>query len=222
VKYGPVSSTAEEAQHRIARRIDLLVLLHDDLDRHVDEKTAEQVEDEVEVLEDGGPDADEDATGQHRAHDAPEEDAVLVGARHAEIREDEQEDEEVVGGKGQLEEIALRELKPLGHPEALDDVAVERAGQGDPNHHPQAGFAHAQLARLPVENAEVHRQGSEHHEREEPPDQRRANRVHHGVSRGPAGGNPTGDLSRTPRCAGAGAWKAPDMHAAIVPVRCRR
>jgi len=70
------------------------------------QQQAEEVEDPVEPRDERRADADHHAAHHQRAEDAPEEHAMLVHRRHAEVREDQRDDEDVVDAEAFLDDVA--------------------------------------------------------------------------------------------------------------------
>ena len=82
------------------------VALTGEVDRGEHEEAAEDVDRRVEGVERGGADDDEDRAQHDRAGDAPDEDAALGVGGHAEVREQDGEDEEVVERQALLDQEA--------------------------------------------------------------------------------------------------------------------
>src|SRR5262249_42750102 len=103
---------AEELDHRAVLDGDLLVaLLEKELDAGEDEEDGEEVENPVEPMDERRPDENEHAPQGNGTEDAEEEHPVLGRLRHAEVGEDNEEDEEVVDRERILQQIASEELK---------------------------------------------------------------------------------------------------------------
>ena len=114
-----------------------------------------------------------DIAHHERAHHAPEEDAVLVLRRHLEVREDEQEDEEVIDRERQLDDVAGEEFEPrlpVGLPE--DSPAKMSASVTQTTLH-IGRLAVRHRVRLPVEHAQVERQHQEYEDPEPGPSPQR-------------------------------------------------
>src|SRR5690606_35075593 len=77
-----------------------------ELDAGEDKEGAEEVDDEVELVDEHARRGDEDGTHDERADDAPEEDAVLVGGGHGEGGEDQEENEDVIDAERLLDQVA--------------------------------------------------------------------------------------------------------------------
>lgn len=88
-----------------------LVVHHHHLEAGEDEETAEDVEHPVEAMDEHYAGADHRPAHHHRAENAPEEHAVLVFVRDAEIGEDQRDDEHVVHRERHLDEIAGDKLE---------------------------------------------------------------------------------------------------------------
>ena len=86
----------DEADNRTLFRVHFFVALPEHLNPCVDQKCAEDVDDEVKLLNQKRARADHHAAHHERAKDAPVQDSVLVLRGHFEVGEDEQEDEEII------------------------------------------------------------------------------------------------------------------------------
>jgi len=135
--------------------MNLALPLQEELDPGEDEERAEDVDDPVEALEKHGAEDDEDGAHEQGAEDPPEEHPVLEHGRDGEVREDNEEDEEVVDRKRLLDEVAGQELERSLRPEREVDAHVEDQGQRNPDPGPEEDFADADLMHLAVEHAEV-------------------------------------------------------------------
>ena len=77
----------------------------------VEEQGAKDVNDPVEAVDEAYAGEDEDASHDERPNDSPEQNLVLVVARHLEITEDDQEHEQIVDTEREFDHIAGDELK---------------------------------------------------------------------------------------------------------------
>ena len=95
----------DPAHHQVVVGIDVLRHPAPDPVGEQDEPGAEQVDHEVEVVDQLGAGDDEHAAHGQRGHDPPEQQprAPLVG--HPEVREQQQEDEQVVERERALDEV---------------------------------------------------------------------------------------------------------------------
>ena len=94
---------------------------------------AEDVDDPVERLEQRRAGDDEDRAHDERAEDPPEQHAVLVGLRHREVREDHEEDEDVVDRQRLLDQVAGRGTPGLASGRtSVQTAEVEREGECRP------------------------------------------------------------------------------------------
>src|SRR3989304_1284572 len=96
VAVGYRHQSAKEPQHGIPFRVNLLALLPGHLDAGQDQEGPEDVNDPMELLDQGNAGGNKDGPHNQRAQDAPEKDLVLVGGRHAKVGEEHQEDENVI------------------------------------------------------------------------------------------------------------------------------
>jgi len=161
------------------------------LDAGEDEESAEDVEDPVELRDQPGADQDHDGAQHERAHDAEHQHALLVGGRHREVREHEQEHEDVVDRERLFDQVAGHELERLG---LGDRIAVESTEvppepgdederDPDPDQRPHRRFLHRDLVGpLLLHREEVDDQRDQHEGHEQGPQQRRASRHHQGMS----------------------------------------
>ena len=136
---GDREDLAHAAHDEVAIGVDVLPhALVDPVGEH-EQQDAEYVEHGVDLLDERRAAEDRQAAQDERGHDAPEQQprAVLVG--HAEVREQQDEDEEVVERQRALDEV---------DGDVVDAVlaAVERdddAGDGEAEHEPAERPAHA-------------------------------------------------------------------------------
>ena len=84
----------------------VLVTREGQLDAGEQEECSEDRQQPGEALDGGDAGDDENRAHGHGADDAPEQDAVLKVIRNLEVREDQDEDEQVVDRKGELQDIA--------------------------------------------------------------------------------------------------------------------
>ena len=172
------NQTAKQAQNQIARGIDRLVFLGQDLDRRDHQECAKQIEHPMECVNGRGPRDDEGPAGNDCAQNAPEQHLVLHVWIDLEIRQDDHEDEHVVRRQSQLEQPALQEVQPRAHAKTFQDEKVESQAQRTPDRDPDGGVAHAHGACLAVKHAQVNCQSDGHHRGEQAPNQGCANRSH--------------------------------------------
>ena len=181
-----------QADHDVPVGVGLVRLQEEHLDPGEDQEGAEDVDDPGEALDQLGADRDHGAAHQQGAHDAPEEDAVLVDRRHREEAEEHRDHEDVVDGQRLLDEVAgevldggagavvvdgAHPLDRLGRerhhvggepePEPVVLVAgVDEAGEGEAEGDPEGGPAERLPDRddvgLAVEDAEVEGEEGEH------------------------------------------------------------
>ena len=118
---GERHQTPQQPQHRVLARLDLDPAIPRQLDSGVDEERTQNIEHPVEVLQECHAGENEDTPEDHRAHNAPEQDSMLVLRRDGEVREDQREDEDVVYGEAVFDEVAgdVSEtwLRPLPYPQ---------------------------------------------------------------------------------------------------------
>ena len=101
-----------------------------------------------------------------RAKDSPEQHAMLVLVGDAEVPEDHHDDEDVVGGERQLDQIARHEKQSLlgSFPEIENGRENQR--QRRPDGDPYARFFRLDGVGLAMKDSEVERQRSQHEDRE--------------------------------------------------------
>ena len=114
-----------------------------------------------------------DRSRHQSPENAPEEDAVLERPRHPKVGEDDEEDKDVIDGEGFLDQVTGKELKACPGSEPQVDPEVEEEGHADPDPSPDERFAHANLVRPAMEDAEVQDQ-HRHNERGESDPQNRS------------------------------------------------
>ena len=151
-----------ELDDEVLLGVHALVVHEKHLDAGEDEEAAHHVEHPVELFDERRAEADHHAAHDQCAKDAPEQDPVLLLQGHAEIGEDERDDEDVVHREAQLDDVAGDELDGF----ARRTVQVDEAGEGHRQREPQGGpterLAELHDVRRAVEDAEVQRE--EHHD----------------------------------------------------------
>src|SRR5262249_47687247 len=85
-----------QSHHRVLIRLDIGLFLLEHFQAGINQEAAKNVDNPVEAVEQRGPDKDHRQAHHQRPQHAPEKDAVLVLGGHLEVREDQQEDKEVV------------------------------------------------------------------------------------------------------------------------------
>jgi hypothetical protein len=127
----------------------------------------------VEGVEERRACGDEDRPQDDGAHDAPEERPPLPDRRHAEVAEDEREDEEVVDRERLLDqeprEVRARLLAAVPGPQEDGEGEAERR----PADAPRDGAAHRDRFAAAAEEREVDEQHREHERSEGDPRPRR-------------------------------------------------
>ena len=113
-------------QRRIRLEVGLLPGGQPHLDAGEDQERAEHVQDPVELRDQPGADQDHDGAQHERAEDAEHQHALLVLRRHREVREHQQEHEDVVDRQRLLDQVAGDELERLG----VGDWRCRRARRG--------------------------------------------------------------------------------------------
>ena len=130
-----------DAEHLALGVVDLggLVVMGDP-PRGDEQEGAEDVEDPLELLDEGDAGEDEDRPEDERTEDAPEEDAELVLPGHGEVREDHRPDEDVVDRQRLLDEEAREVLPGRLAVVARRAEHVDHAGEGEPDRDPDGGL----------------------------------------------------------------------------------
>ena len=111
----------------------------------VDEPGAEDVEDRREVLDEGGAGQDEDQAQHQGDDDARQQHLLLVGARHPEGGEHDDEDEEVVDAQRLLGDVAGEVLLAVPPAPHGPHDGAEGAGHGDVGRRPGGRLPHGGL-----------------------------------------------------------------------------
>ena len=132
----------------------------------------------VERGQQRGADRDEDAAGDERAQDPPEEHAVLEILGDGEEGERRQKDEQVVDGERFFDQPGLEELQPAIGSGPKVDAEVEEQRHADPER-PTRSPPRGRARRAPCgERPQIERQHSGHDHAEDRPRQRLARRGH--------------------------------------------
>ncbi len=132
-----------------------LVMGQGQLDAGEEQESPEEGQQEGETLHRGDARDDEDRAHGDRADDSPEEHAVLQVVRDLEVGEDQDEDEEVVDGEGELEHVAGGEQLGVLRPPPGGEQEAERDRQGDPHDAPGDRLLEGRLMVGLVEHPEV-------------------------------------------------------------------
>ena len=165
---GDGDEPAEEADHRVLARF-VVAVAEGELDARVDEEAPKQPHHPLVTLDQLGPEEHEREPHDHGAEDAPEEHAILILQRHAEVGEHHREHEDVVHRQRPLDEVAGQKLDRRLAAEPPPDEAVEGEGQGRPENRPKGALAERRLVRLLVKDGQVEHQHHGHEDREGDP-----------------------------------------------------
>ena len=155
-----------QAHHQVLVRID--VLRHpapDPVGEH-DQPGAEQIDDDVEPLDQLDARQDEDAAHRERGDDPPEQQPRPALVRHAEVREQEQEDEQVVERERALDEVDGRVGDRVLGPLEQEHRDRRQQRQHEPPDRPDDRLAEAGLAPA---REEVQVEGKEHEQGNQQP-----------------------------------------------------
>ncbi len=169
----------EESDHEVAVGANFFFAGEEDFQGGEDEQSPEDVNDPFEFSNKGNTGGDHKAAHDQRAHDAPEEGAVLIESGDGEEAEDQGDDEDIIEAEGHFDEVAGDELNG-GIGSGFDGGAVEShvepvvfidkkgqpaegEGEGGTEDGPAEAFADGDDVGFAVEYAEV---DSEHDEDE--------------------------------------------------------
>src|SRR3989304_2926048 len=146
----------EQSNEDVALRMNVhCLVLKCHLDSGEYQECAKDVKDPVELPDERHPDEYQQSSHQQGTDDSPEEDLVLVLCRHFEIRENHQEDEEIVDAQRFFDDEAREELESdLGTLEEVD-TGIEEEGKEDPECAPKKRFLDLDFMRLLVEHPQV-------------------------------------------------------------------
>ncbi len=113
--------------------------------------------------------ADEEPPEDDRAHDAPEQRAVLVPGGDGEGREEHREQEDVVHRERLLDEVPGEVLAAGRGAARGEDDAAEAETKRDPDNGPGGRFAHRHLVGVAVEDEQIKREhADEEHTKADP------------------------------------------------------
>jgi hypothetical protein len=168
----------------------------------VGEESAEQVEDPVELAREPHTAAEHRDTEQDRAEDSPEQHAVLELWHHAELRERQRDDEDVVDGQGLFKQVC-RQIRDGGfHAVGVTDRRVfelrtepvvlvnevdddrERQAEDHPADRPHRGALQRLLLVLAMQNPEVEEQQERDQSKEPNPEPDHPRDRNHDACRG--------------------------------------
>ena len=178
----------QEFQDRIVVEVHVVVVAaarQQHLAARVEQESGEDVEHPGELVDDRGAQRNKDRPEHDRADDAPEQDPVLILARHGEEGEHHADDKDVVEGESRFQEVAggkldrrlgvqIVRLVVVGGIGLIAEINVEAESDGERREarpHDGALFGRDNFVLL-VEEAEVHpeQQGDEGKERDPQPD----------------------------------------------------
>ena len=170
----------------------MILLAERELDAGVEKEGTEEPHHPLVTLDELRPQKHEREPHEHGAEDAPEEHAVLVLERHAEIAEHHREHEHVVHRQRPLDEISGEKLEGRLAAEPPPDEPIEAKGQGRPETGPEGALTERRLLGVLVKDREVEGQHHDHEGRERRPvevrDQTRRRGVGESIQRNKAGG----------------------------------
>src|SRR5690606_19341070 len=124
--HGDGQDFSRKTQDAALRRVYGVLVTHRHTDAGDDEERPEHVEHPVVVLQHVAACEDERGAHDERAEDSPEQHTVLVGCRYTEVREDEDEYEQVVDGERLLDQVTGQELECLVPADQQVDAEVEQ------------------------------------------------------------------------------------------------
>ena len=110
-------------------------------DACVDQEAAEHPENPLVAFDEFRPEEHEREPHDHGAEDAPEEHAILILERDAEVGEYHREHEDVVHRQRPFDEVAREKLERWLGPEPPPDQTVEGQGQRRPEAGPEGALA---------------------------------------------------------------------------------
>ena len=122
-----------------------MLFLAKELETRDNQQHSKNIENPCKTFDQSDPAEDENRTHENGAHDSPKEDLVLVTAGNLEIREEQQEHEEVVHTQRQLHKVTGQKLHPGFAPLETVHSQIEQKCQADPDADPANRFAKADL-----------------------------------------------------------------------------
>src|SRR6185437_15029818 len=125
--------TPENPEHHILFRIDIRLAAPEQADAAVNQDRAKNVDDEFKALEQRYADQNKDQTHYQRAQHSPDQNFVLRVAGHAEVAEENQENEEVIDAQRLFDHISGHELEHGSVPMPQ----IHQAGKGRCQQHPE-------------------------------------------------------------------------------------
>jgi len=144
-----------EADDRVVLRLGVLVAVPRELDARPDEDRAEDDEREREGRQRCGADGDEDRPQHERKDHSDEQHPLVQLGRHGELREDDDEHEEVVDAQRLLHQVRGEVLRPDVAALPQPDADAERHRDADVEDRPQQRFPEPHLVRLVADGHEV-------------------------------------------------------------------
>jgi hypothetical protein len=158
-----------QAYERVLLRLDLGTVEAEHPDAGDDQDGAKDIDDPVEPGEEQRAQADHDRAHDDGAQDAPPEHLGLGHGRDTEVLKDQDEDEEVVDRKRQLDEVAGEVLQRMLGALAPPEKAAEQHCEPDQPRAPRRCLPDAENVAAPVEHEQVDDQEADDHEREAHP-----------------------------------------------------
>lgn len=120
-----------------------------------DEERAEDVDYPVEAVDERRAHQDHHRAHHQRAQHAPKEDAVLVFAGDAKIREDQKEDEEIVDREREFDKITGQKLYAFDVAELMENARRKDERQRNPNDAPSDRLTRTNNARSAIEEPKI-------------------------------------------------------------------
>ena len=102
------------------------------LESRVQQKSPEEIEDPIKSGDQRRARADHRAAQDERAHDSPEQQAMLVAGIDAKILEDQQENENVVQAEGFFDDVAGKKLEARSAAMRNENPRAKTEGKRDP------------------------------------------------------------------------------------------
>ena len=118
---------------------------------------AEEIDEPVKLFDQRRAQAYHGPAHDQRPQYPPKENAMLVFGGNSEVRENKNEDEDIVYAQRFLNEISGEKLQAHLGPELPDNAPVEEQGQSNPHHRPGRRLLHTDLVAIAMKDEEVYR-----------------------------------------------------------------
>jgi hypothetical protein len=162
--------------------IELMLVRPQHPECRIEEKDAENINDPVDLVDQGNPEKDHQGPENNSAQDSPKEDPVLIDGRDGKCRENHRDHKDIVNTQGKLDQIpgdilqdsrargqVSRVLHEIGAEEPVNYPAKAQ-GHRDPDSRPGGSLFGADNVVVLMENTEIKSQEDNDYSNKDDPD----------------------------------------------------